>query len=118
MALFRVIDAYSVVDRKNSSTKFGPTLVTAPRAGPVGRLPLMGEEFVRVINEGDPKLFQYPSVVRKAISTRSTHAEALREMIETNIEAIVVTDETNHLQGIAEREQILSRMMLALTEKK
>ena len=80
--------------------------------------PSMGEEFVRVINDGDPKLYQYPSVVRKAISTRSTHAEALREMIDRNVEAMVVTDETNHLQGIAEREQILSRMMLALTEKK
>jgi CBS domain-containing protein len=80
--------------------------------------PNMGEEFVRVINDGDAKLFQYPSVVQKTISTRSTHAEALREMIDRNIEAMVVTDETNHLQGIAEREQILSKMMLALTEKK
>jgi CBS domain-containing protein len=80
--------------------------------------PNMREEFLRVINDGDSKLFQYPSVVRKPISTRSTHAEALREMIDRNIEAMVVTDETNHLQGIAEREQILSRMLLALTEKK
>jgi CBS domain-containing protein len=80
--------------------------------------PSMGEEFVRVINDGDSKLYQYPSVVRKTISTRSTLAEALREMIDRNVEAMVVTDETNHLQGIAEREQILSRMMLALTDKK
>lgn len=80
--------------------------------------PNMGAEFVTVINDGDPdKLFQYPSVVRKALSTRSTHAEALREMIQRNVEALVVTDETNQLKGIAEREQILSRMMLALTEK-
>jgi hypothetical protein len=78
----------------------------------------MGTEFVRVINDGDAKLFQYASVVRKSISTRSTHAEALREMIDRNIEAMVVTDETKHLKGIAEREQILSTMMLALTEKK
>ena len=81
--------------------------------------PNLGEEFVKVINDGDAnKLFQYASVVRKSISTRSTHAEALREMIQRNIEAMVVTDETNHLKGIAEREQILSTMMLALAEKK
>jgi CBS domain-containing protein len=81
--------------------------------------PNLGEEFVKVINDGDAnKLFQYASVVRKPISTRSTQAEALREMLDRNIEAMPVTDETNQLQGIAEREQILSRMMLALTEKK
>jgi hypothetical protein len=80
--------------------------------------PNMGADFVRVINDGDPnKLFQYPSVVRKTLSTRSTHAEALREMLEKNVEALVVTDETNQLKGIAEREQLLSRMMLALAEK-
>jgi len=80
--------------------------------------PNMGDEFVRVINDGDLQLYQYASVVRKTISTRTTHAEALREMIDRNIEAMVVTDKTNQLQGIAEREQILSRMMLALTGKK
>jgi hypothetical protein len=72
--------------------------------------------FVEAINEGDPdKLYSCPGVVSKAISTKSTNAEALREMIEQNSRFLVITDEKNRLKGIAEREQVIGRMVLALT---
>ncbi|MDQ3639076.1 MAG: CBS domain-containing protein, partial [Actinomycetota bacterium] len=58
----------------------------------------------------------YPGVVRKTISTRSTNAEALREMMAKNLEALVVTDEDNRLKGIAEREHVLTRMVLDMTQ--
>jgi hypothetical protein len=79
-------------------------------------VPGLAEEFVRVINEGSKDLFYFPGVVRKTISIRSTNAEALREMVAHNLDAIAVTDETNRLRGIAEREQVLGRMVLALTQ--
>lgn len=60
-----------------------------------------GQKFAEVNNQGRAELFSHPGVVRKTVSTRSTNAEALREMIEK--------------KGSAEREQVLSRMMLALT---
>jgi hypothetical protein len=72
--------------------------------------------FVEAINEGDPdKLYTCPGVVSKAISTKSTNAEALREMIEQNSRFLVITDEKNRLKGIAEREQVIGKMVLALT---
>lgn len=77
--------------------------------------PGKNEEFVRVLNEGLQELFRYPGVVRKTISTRSTNAEALREMMAKDLEALVVTDEDNRLKGIAEREQILTKMVLDMT---
>jgi hypothetical protein len=72
--------------------------------------------FVEAINEGDSdKLYTCPGVVSKAISTKSTNAEALREMIERNSRFLVITDENNRLKGIAEREQVIGKMVLALT---
>jgi predicted transcriptional regulator len=53
--------------------------------------------------------------VSKAISTKSTNAEALREMIERNSRFLVITDENNRLKGIVEREQVIGKMVLALT---
>jgi predicted transcriptional regulator len=74
------------------------------------------EELVKVLNEGRQELYSYPGVVRKTISTASTNAEALREMMSKNLEALVVTDEDNRLKGIAEREQILTKMVLDMTQ--
>lgn len=78
--------------------------------------PDTSEAFVRLLNEGRQELLTYPGVVRKTISIRSSNADALREMNAKNLDALVVTDEDNRLTGIAEREQVLSKMMLDLTQ--
>jgi len=80
-------------------------------------MPELGYEFINVINEGHLQdLLRYPGVVRETISTESTDAEALSEMSKQNLEALVVIDENRNLKGVVEREQVLSRMMLALTK--
>ncbi len=61
--------------------------------------PGRSEEFVEVLNEGRQELFSYPGIVRKTISTSSTNAEALREMMAKDLEALVVTDEDSRLKG-------------------
>lgn len=77
----------------------------------------LGREFINVINRGNrQELFRYPGVVSETIRTQSTNAEALREMTKRNLEALVVTDESNQLRGVVEREQVLSRMILSLTK--
>lgn len=77
----------------------------------------LGDELVNIINEGRAdKLFLYPGVIKETISNKSSNAEALREMTKQNLEALVVIDENRHLKGVVEREQILSKMMLALTK--
>ncbi len=69
-----------------------------------------------MLNEGRQELCSYLGVVRKTISTASTNAEALREMMSKNLEALVVADQDNRLKGIAEREQILTKMVLDMTQ--
>lgn len=72
-------------------------------------------EFLNAINLGQTaQVLRYPGVVNKTISTKSSNAEALREMLAQNIEALVVIDEQRKLCGVVEREQVLSRMMLSL----
>jgi len=78
--------------------------------------PARNQEFVDLINGGSAELLSCPGVVGKAISTGATNAEALREMVEHNSRFMVVTDEKNQVAGIAEREQVIGRMMLALTD--
>ncbi len=79
------------------------------------QVPDLAWEFLDTVNQGQiAQVLRYPGVVKKTISTRSTNAEALREMLEQNIEALVVIDEQRKLRGVVEREQVLSRMMLSL----
>jgi hypothetical protein len=79
------------------------------------QVPDLAYEFLNAVNQGQmAQVLRYPGVVRKTISTKSTNAEALREMLEQNIEALVVIDEQRKLRGVVEREQVLSRMMLSL----
>lgn len=77
----------------------------------------LGFEFIDVVNQGDKDaLFRYPGIIGETIHTQSTNVDALREMTRQNLEALVVIDENGKLKGIVEREQILSRMMLALAQ--
>jgi|SRR5919107_3884537 CBS domain-containing protein len=77
--------------------------------------PGMGEELVRVINEGDLRtLLSYPGMVQTTITTSSTNAEALRQMADKNIDALIVTNKNNRLVGVAERDLVLTKLMLAL----
>jgi len=79
------------------------------------RMEALGEEFVRHINEGEIReLRQYPGVVTRTISTKSTNLDALREMTAQNLEALIVIDEDQRLKGVVEREQILSKLLLGM----
>jgi CBS domain-containing protein len=77
--------------------------------------PDVGEGLVKAINEGNlPTLLSYPGMVQTNITTSTTNAEALRQMVNKNLGAVVVTDTNNRLVGVAEREQVLTKLMLAL----
>jgi signal-transduction protein with cAMP-binding, CBS, and nucleotidyltransferase domain len=77
----------------------------------------LGNEFINIINGGRVlDLLSFPGVIRKTVSTQSTNAEALQEMTKQNLEALVAVDEAQNLKGVVEREQVLSRMILALTK--
>jgi hypothetical protein len=75
----------------------------------------LAEEFVRTLNSGRAKsLSLYPGIVSDAITVAHTNAHALREMDRLNLEALVVINEDRRVAGIVERDQVLSKMLLAL----
>lgn len=77
----------------------------------------LGDGFIESINEGQThRLSRYPGLIREVIRTQSTNAEALREMMKQNLEALIVIDENNRLAGVVERDQVLSRMVLSLVK--
>jgi hypothetical protein len=77
--------------------------------------PGLAEEFVRTLNSGRTKsLRTYPGIVTEAITTSHTNAHALREMDRLNLEALVVVNDAKRVAGIVERDQVLSKMLLAL----
>ena len=77
----------------------------------------LGYEFVDAINQNEAqKLLLYPGIIKNTITTKATNKDALTEMMNQGLEAILVIDENKQLKGIVEREQVLSRMMLALAK--
>lgn len=79
------------------------------------RVEALGYEFVSMINSGNVReLRQYRGVITRTISTKSTNADALREMTAQDLEALVVIDDDRRLKGVVEREQLLSKLLLAM----
>jgi hypothetical protein len=75
----------------------------------------LANEFVRTLNSGRPKsLSLYPGIVTEAITVAHTNAHALREMDRLNLEALVVINDDRRVAGIVERDQVLTKMLLAL----
>lgn len=75
----------------------------------------LGDDFVKAVNDGSvPHLRRYPGVVTRTITTEQTNIEAIQEMTDQNLEALVVIDQDRQLRGVVEREQVLSKLMLAL----
>jgi CBS domain-containing protein len=81
------------------------------------RIQDLGNRFVQLINSGEKfEVIQYPGVITSTISTRTTNLEALKQMTERNIEALVVIDDDRKLRGVVEREQILSKLLIGLAK--
>jgi CBS domain len=81
--------------------------------------PEKAKELFKVLKEANQhKLFAYPGILRDKVSPHVTNGDALRKMVESNLDLIVVVDENNRLKGVLEREQVLSKMVLALTPSK
>ena len=76
---------------------------------------VLGRRFIEdVMTRAVGDLLRFPGIVRKTISEKAANADALAQMEELNLEALVVTGEDGRLSGIVEREQVLSKMILAL----
>jgi CBS domain-containing protein len=61
-------------------------------------------------------LFSFPGTLRKVVPSSATNAEALSAMTANNLEAIAVVSADRKLRGVVEREQLVSKLVLSLTE--
>jgi hypothetical protein len=60
------------------------------------------------------ELMRYPGFETQAITTIWTNVRALQEMVRRNVEALIVVNDRNEIEGVIEREQVVSLMMLSL----
>ena len=103
------------LDKYNNFVAYMPSWVINNRLSDDHR----AKEFFDVIKQGDrQKLFEYPGILHDTISPNAPNSEALRKMVTSNLDTIVVVDENNRLKGVIEREQVVSKMVLALTPKR
>jgi CBS domain-containing protein len=111
LSQFRSFKFVVILDQENRFVAYVPAWAILQ----ILRMDALGDEFVRIINEGNiQKLRRYPGVVTRTISTKATNTDALREMTAQNLEALVVIDEDRKLKGVVEREQILSKLLLSM----
>ncbi len=81
--------------------------------------PVLGDEFLEVVESPGRRneLFNYPNVFRETIKSASKRIEALQIMDRLNLSAIPVVDDKAGLQGVVERDKVISQMILKLAEK-
>jgi CBS domain-containing protein len=69
------------------------------------------------VQQGDAnQVFSFPGMLRKVVPPSATNAEALSAMTANNLEAIAVVGDDRKLQGVVEREQLVSKLVLSLTQ--
>jgi len=77
----------------------------------------LSQGFLDTVQRGDKReLFRYPGMLRNIVPTTATNADALSAMTSNNLGAIAVVDNDRRLRGVIEREQLVSKLVLSLTE--
>ncbi len=76
-----------------------------------------GERFINIINGGKLlELLDFPGVLTLSINYQATYMDALKAMSDHNLETILVTGKDNAVIGVVEREQVLSKLVLAMAK--
>lgn len=82
----------------------------------------LGDEFLSIVNRdsGFGELSGYPHFMSKEETIRegSSNSDALRKMSELGTDAVIVINDDYDVKGVAMREDIVSRIILKLTDKK
>jgi CBS domain-containing protein len=73
--------------------------------------------FLAAIQQNDKRgVFRFPGMLQKVVPTDATNAEALAAMVEHNLDAIAVVSENRRLRGVAERDRLVSKLVVALAD--
>lgn len=93
------------------SSYFPPRTISAILRSPDG------DEFVQNIKEQRAERLQhYPGAVKRALTKKSTNLDALNEMTSLNLDALIVLNEEGKLSGVIERQQLISKLLLAMAK--
>ncbi len=77
----------------------------------------LGNEFIKVINKGKSESLNiFPGLITVKITEDTKNIEALKKMEENSVDELIVCDSEGKLKGVIEREDILSKLMIALAE--
>jgi CBS domain-containing protein len=91
-------------------------------ASPVGLLSLMqapglAQGFIDDIADANiARVFRYPGMLKKVIRTEATNSQALEDMSRHGLSALAVVEDDRRVKGIVEREQLMSKLILSLTD--
>jgi len=91
-------------------------------ASPAGLLSLMqesglGSNFLSAIESGNKaQVFRYPGMLKSVIPAHATNSQALDAMSRYGLGALAVIDDDRRVQGVVEREQLMSKLILSLVD--
>jgi CBS-domain-containing membrane protein len=75
----------------------------------------LAREFLHIVQMGNQHgIFQYPGILKNVIKPDATNAEALEVMDHYALDALAVVGRDHQLEGIVEREQVISTLLLSL----
>ncbi|WP_108867515.1 CBS domain-containing protein [Aquimarina aquimarini] len=75
----------------------------------------LGREFIRIVNDGvTQELNIFPGIILNKIMDSTRNIEALKEMDSNGLDELIVVDKKGRLKGVIQREDILSKLMIAL----
>ena len=73
-------------------------------------------DFVMAINQGSRgELLRY-GLIKMTVKPTDTNISVLKKMTELKTNVLIVADDDHMIKGVVEREQVLSKLMLALTK--
>ncbi len=77
---------------------------------------IFGRGFVEAIKEGNTEALSRYALSRVRVRSADKTLDVLKMMTELNMNELIVTDENDRLKGIVQREQVLSRFILAVAQ--
>ena len=91
--------------------------ISPVQLGGLMRSNALSGSFLQAVALGDAReVLRYPGILRNIVPTSATNADALSAMTASNLGAIAVLDEGRRLRGVVEREQLVSKLVLSLTD--
>lgn len=76
-----------------------------------------GDRFMEIVNQGRiSELWNFPGIQRRAISPKSDSLNALREMANRNLDAMLLVDKQDQVKGVVERTQVINQLVLAMAQ--